>query len=71
MFGIPTDAVVTQDNVTALTGLSPAAFLGTLNGALGDTGIRFQPVDFSPFTGFLRQDYGAPFQNEIRVGDSL
>ena len=71
MFGIPTDAVVTQDNVEELTGLSPAAFLDTLNGALVDTGIRFQPVDFSPFTGFLRQDYSAPFQNEIRVADTL
>ena len=71
MFGIPTDAVVTEDNVTALTGLSPDAFLGTLNGVLVDTGIRFQPVDFSPFTGFLRQDFGAPFQDEIRVADTL
>ena len=71
MFGIPTDAVVREDNVTALTGLSPAAFLGALNGALVDTGIRFQPVDFSPFTGFLRQDFGAPFQDEIRVADTL
>ena len=39
MFGIPTDAVVTQDNVSTLTGLSPEAFLGQLNGVLTSTGI--------------------------------
>ena len=69
MFGIPTDSVVTQDNVGELTGLSPEAFIDTLNGALLDTGIPFIAVDFSPFTGFLRQDFGAPFQDEIRVDD--
>ena len=56
MFGIPTDAIVTRDNVAELTGLGPDTFVATINGTLAATGIPFIPVDFSPFTGFLRQD---------------
>ena len=70
-FGIPIDAVVTRDNVSALTGLSPDAFVAAVNDLLVSTGIPFIPVDFSPFTGFLRQDTGGPFQDEIRVADQL
>ena len=69
MFGIPTDAVVTQDNVTTFTGLSPEAFLAQLNGVLASTGIPFLPVDFSPFTGFLRQDLTGPLQDQIRAAE--
>jgi hypothetical protein len=66
-FGIPFDAVVTRDNVTALTGLSPAAFLTALRTFLASTGLSFLPVDFSPHTGYLRQDLSAPFEDRIRA----
>lgn len=67
MFGVPLDAVVTRDNVAQLTGLSPDAFLAQLNGVLGTSGQSFLPIDFSPFTGFLRQDLSGALQDEIRV----
>ena len=70
-FGIPTDAVVTRDNVADLTGLSPDAFVSAVNGILVSTGIPFIPVDFSPFTGFLRQDTSAGLQDQISVSDPL
>ena len=69
LFGIPRDAVVTQDNIGTLTGLTPGAFLDQLNAFLVSTGIPFVPVDFSSHTGFLRQDLGGPFQDEIRVAE--
>ena len=46
MFGVPTDAVVTRDNVRDLTGLSPDAFVNAVNGAAAATGLPFIPVDF-------------------------
>ena len=70
-FGIPTDAVVSSDNVSELTGLSPDAFVAEVNGVLVGTGIPFIPVGFSPHTGFLTQDLGAEVEDEIRVADTL
>ena len=67
MFGVPFDAVVTRDNVEALTGLSADIFLDQLNGVLAANARSFLPVGFSPFTGFLRQDLSGALQDEIRV----
>lgn len=66
-YGIPLDAVVTRDNIETLTGLAPDAFLSDLNAFLGTLGIGFNPVEFSLSTGFLSQDMGADFVDQIRV----
>jgi outer membrane receptor protein involved in Fe transport len=65
-FGIAQDAVVTRDNVQALTGLTPDQFVGAVRAFAAGFGA-FLPVDFSPSTGYLRQDLGAAFQDQIRV----
>jgi TonB dependent receptor-like, beta-barrel len=65
-FGISPDAVVTRDDVQALTGLTPDQFLAALRTFLAGVGT-FLPVDFSPSTGYLRQDLGAAFQDQVRV----
>jgi len=67
LFGIPFDAIVTRDNVTALTGFTPDRFLTALRTFLASTGIPFLPVDFSPHTGYLRQDLSAPLEDRIRA----
>ena len=66
-FGIPRDAVVTEANIRSLTGLTPAEFLSSLHGMVDATGVSVLPLEFSPFTGYLRQDLGGSFQDEIRV----
>jgi outer membrane receptor protein involved in Fe transport len=66
-FGIPFDAVVSRDNVQALTGLPPDAFLEALNAFVGSFGLPFLPIEFSPSTGYLRQDLAGGFQDEVRV----
>jgi outer membrane receptor protein involved in Fe transport len=66
-FDIPVDAVVREDNITALTGFSPGSFLAELNREILASGLRIAPVDFSPFTGYLRQDQGASFQDAVTV----
>jgi hypothetical protein len=65
-FGIPETAIVTRSNVQGLTGLPPDQFLTELRTFLAGFGT-FLPVDFSPTTGYLRQDQSAAFQNRIRV----
>lgn len=65
-FNIPFDALVTRDTVQGLTGLSPEQFVTELRAFLAGFGT-FLPVEFSPATGFLRQDLGAAFQDVIRV----
>jgi hypothetical protein len=65
-FGIPEDAVVTRANVQALTGLTPEQFAAAVSAFAARFG-NFLPVDFSPSTGYLRQDLGAAFQDRIRV----
>jgi outer membrane receptor protein involved in Fe transport len=66
-FGIPLDAVVTRSSIQALTGLTPEQFLVALDALVAGLGQRVVPFDFSPSTGFLRQDLAAGFQDEIRV----
>jgi hypothetical protein len=66
-FGIPRSAVVTEANIQSLTGLTPAGFLSSLHELLDATGVSVLPLDFSPFTGFLRQDLGASFQDRIQA----
>ena len=65
-FGISPDAVVTRANVQALTGLTPDQFVAAVRAFAAGFGT-FLPVDFSPSTGYLRQDLGAAFQDQIRV----
>lgn len=70
-FGIPFDAVVTRGNIQSLTGMTPDQFLAALGGLLSGLGQRAAPVDFSPSTGFLRQDLAAGFQDVIRLDRPL
>jgi outer membrane receptor for ferrienterochelin and colicin len=65
-FGIAENAVVTRANVQALTGLTPDQFVAAVRTFAAGFGT-FLPVDFSPSTGYLRQDLGAAFQDQIRV----
>lgn len=65
-FGIPHDAVVTRDNIQSLTGLAPEEFLARANAFLARFG-SYPPVDFSPSTGYLRQDLGATYQDAVRI----
>jgi outer membrane receptor protein involved in Fe transport len=66
-FGIPANAVVRRDNIQSLTGMTPDQFLAALRGFLTGLGRPFLPVDFSPGTGYLRQDLAAGFQDVIRA----
>lgn len=68
-FGIPFGTLVTENNIQSLTGLSPADFLVALNLYLTGLGfgIPFTPLEWSPLTGFLRQDLGQAFVTDIRV----
>ena len=66
-FNIPAGTLVTRDNVQQLTGLTPDEFLAKLRMVLAATGRTFNPISFSPVTGFLRQDLSAAFQDEVRA----
>jgi hypothetical protein len=68
-FGIPANAVVTRGNIQSLTGMTPDQFLAALRSFLTGIGRPFVPVDFSPGTGYLRQDLAAGFQDVIRAED--
>lgn len=68
-FGIPAGTVVTRNNVQSLTGMTPDQFLTALQSFLTGLGRPFNPVDFSPGTGYLRQDLSAGFQDVIRTED--
>jgi outer membrane receptor for ferrienterochelin and colicin len=68
-FNIPAGTVVTRDNVQQLTGMSPDDFLAALRTFLTSTGRPFNPISFSPVTGYLRQDLSAAFQDEVRAED--
>ena len=65
--GIPAGALVTANNVQSLTGLTPTQFLTKANATLTGLGLPFIPVDFSPWTGYLRQNLSAAYQDEITV----
>jgi hypothetical protein len=66
-FGIPFGTAVTVDNIESLTGMSPTQFTDAVNTYLAGFGMSFTPVEFSPATGFLREDITGGFQDEIRV----
>jgi len=66
-FGIPAGAVVTRNNIQSLTGMTPDQFVSGLRGFLTGLGRPFLPVDFSPLTGYLRQDLSAGFRDVISV----
>ncbi len=66
-FNLPAGTLVTRDNVQQLTGLTPDQFLAKLRQVLTDTGRPFNPVSFSPITGYLRQDLTAALQDEVRA----
>jgi hypothetical protein len=66
-FNLPAGTVVTRDNVQQLTGLTPDQFLDKLRQVLTGTGRPFNPVSFSPITGYLRQDLTGALQDEVRA----
>src|SRR5262249_51863736 len=66
-FNIPTGTVVTSANVQQLTGMTPDQFLVALRRVLTDIGRPFNPISFSPVTGYLRQDLSAAFQDQVRA----
>jgi hypothetical protein len=66
-FNLPAGTLVTRDNVQQLTGLTPDQFLDKLRQVLTDTGRPFNPVSFSPITGYLRQDLTGGLQDEVRA----
>lgn len=63
-FNLDPSAVITRSNVQALTGLTPDQFLAAIR-TLANDGKN--AIDFSPFTGYLRQDVSATFQDQIRA----
>jgi len=65
--GIPAGTLVTANNVQSLTGMTPAHFLTTVNGFLTGLGLPFVPVDFSPWTGYLRQNLSTNYRDQITV----
>jgi hypothetical protein len=66
-FNIPVGALVTASNIQSLTGQAPAQFATAVNQYLTSLGVRFIPVDFSPATGFLRQDITGNFVDAITI----
>ena len=68
-FNIPVGTLVTSSNIQQLTGLTPDQFLASLRTFLTGIGRPFNPVSFSPITGYLRQDLTGAFQDEVRTED--
>ena len=66
-FGIPAGTLVTSSNVQALTGMTPDQFTAAVNSYLKEIGAKVLPVDFSPTTGYLREDLSAAFKDRILV----
>jgi hypothetical protein len=66
-FGIPVGSLVNAGNVQSLSGLTPGSFSSAVNSYLTSFDIPFVPVDFSPATGFLRQDITGSFEDEIEA----
>ncbi|MGB0035715.1 MAG: TonB-dependent receptor [Candidatus Acidiferrales bacterium] len=66
-FGIPVGTVVNVGNIQTLTGMTPAAFITSLNTYLATFNIPFVPADFSPSSGFLRQDVTGNFEDQIQI----
>lgn len=66
-FGIPPGTLVTASNIQALTGQTPSQFTTSINQYLATLTTSFTAVDFSPSTGFLRQNITGGFADQIRV----
>ena len=66
-FGIPAGTLVTSSNIQALTGMTPSQFTAAVNSYLQSIGAKALPVDFSPTTGYLREDLSAAFRDKILV----
>ena len=66
-FNIPTGALVTIGNVQSLTGMTPAQFTAAVNAYVKTITPTALPVDFSPTSGYLRQNESAAFQDAIQV----
>jgi hypothetical protein len=65
--GIPAGTLVTAGNVQSLTGMTPSQFLIRTNAFLTGLGLPFIPVDFSPWTGYLRQNLSANYLDQVTV----
>jgi hypothetical protein len=68
-FGIPPGTLVNAGNIQALTGMSPGAFASAVNAYLATLNTPFIPVDFSPSTGFLRENITGSFTDKILVAE--
>jgi len=66
-FSIPPGTLVTASNIQGLIGQTPAQFAASVNQFLAGFSMTFTPVDFSPSTGFLRQNITGGFQDQIRI----
>ena len=66
-FNIPNGTLVAASNIQSLTGMTPAQFAAAVNQFLSGFEIPFVPLDFSPSTGFLRQEITGSFQDQIRI----
>jgi outer membrane receptor for ferrienterochelin and colicin len=66
-YGLSPDVVLTRDNVQALTGLSPDAFIADVNAFVVTFGVPLLPLEFSPATGLLRQNVVGPFVDSVKV----
>ena len=66
-FGIPPGTLVTSGNIQSLTGMTAPNFVTAVNTYLSSFAVPFTPVDFSPSTGFLRDNITGNFADEIRV----
>ena len=65
-FGIPPGTLVTAGNIQSLTGMAAPDFVSAVNAYLNGIAPA-DPVDFSPSTGFLRNDITGNFEDEIRA----
>jgi hypothetical protein len=67
-FGIPNGTLVTSGNIQQLTGMSPTGFASAVTAYLNTLGPAL-PVDFSPSTGFLRNDITGSFEDKIQISN--
>ncbi len=66
-FSIPPGSLVNAADIESLAGMAPSDFADAVNSYLTSFNMPFTPVDFSPATGFLRQDITGSFEDEIRT----
>ncbi len=66
-FNVAPGTLVTSSNIQNLTGQTTEQFAAAVNQYLTSFNEPFTPVDFSPLTGFLRQNYSANYADEVKV----